>query len=330
MEQEVLDTINKYNLIENDDKIVLGVSGGPDSLSMLYVLNNIRNNPKNKLDFEIVVAHINHMIREEANGEEKFVQEFCKEIDVQFFSKRIDVLKYANNNKISTEEAGRKIRYEFFDEILEKTGANKIAIAHNLNDKIETIIMHILRGTGINGLIGIEPKRDNKYIRPLIDTTREKIEKYCDENKLNPCIDKSNFENIYLRNKIRNIVIPYIKEEFNPNIIESINRLSDVVKVENDYFQKKTKEFYNEILISHEENIITLDLKIFNSMEEVFKSRIIMYAIKELKGSANGIEKKHLEDIITLCSKNIGNKFLIPNKGLKILIKDKKIHIILM
>ena len=330
MEKEVLDTIIKYDLIENNDKIVLGVSGGPDSLSMLNVLNNIRNNPKNKLNFEIFVAHVNHLIREEANLEEKFVKEFCEKIHIPFFAKRIEVLKYANNNKISTEEAGRKIRYEFFDEILEKTGANKIAIAHNLNDKVETVIMHILRGTGMNGLIGIEPKRNNKYIRPLIEITREKIEKYCEDNNLNPCIDKSNFENIYSRNKIRNVVIPYIKEEFNPNIIDSINRLSDVIKVENEYFEKKTKEIYNEILTSYEKNCLTLDLKKFNVQEQVFKSRILMYAIKKLKGSSNGIEKKHLEDIITLCSKNIGNKFLVPNKGLKVLIKDKKIHIILM
>lgn len=325
MEKEILQTIEKYNLINKGDKIVLGVSGGPDSLSMLNVLNKF----KNDLGFEIVVAHVNHMIRKEADDEEKFVEDFCKKINVEFFSKRINVLEYANNRKISTEEAGRALRYEFFDEILEKTNSNKIAIAHNLNDKIETILMHILRGSGVNGLIGIKPKRDNKYIRPLIDTKRETIEKYCEENKLNPCIDKSNFENIYLRNKIRNIIIPYIKQEFNPNIIESINRLSNVVEMENDYFHKKTVEFYNQILIKHEKNLILLDLKKFNAYEEVFKSRILMYAIQRVKGDANGIEKKHLDDIIMLCKKNIGNKFLIPNKGLKVLIKDKKIHIIL-
>ena len=329
MEQEILNTILKYKLIENGDKIVLGVSGGPDSLSMLNVLNNIKNDKTKNLNFEIVVAHINHMIREEANFEEEFVKKFCEKINVKFFSKRIDVLKYANNNKISTEEAGRILRYDFFDEILQKTQSNKIAVAHNLNDKVETIIMHILRGSGTNGLIGIEPKRENKYIRPLIDTTRENIEKYCEEKNLNPCIDKSNFENIYSRNKIRNIIIPYIKKEFNPNIIESINRLSNVIKAENDYFENKAEQIYNDILICHEQNVITLELKKFNSQEEVFKSRLLIYAIKQLKGSANGIEKKHLEDIITLCSKNIGNKFLVPNKGLKVLIKDKKIHIIL-
>ena len=329
MEKKVLDTISKYDLIENGDKIVLGVSGGPDSLSMLNILNNIKNNPENNLNFEIYVAHINHMIREEAESEEEFVKEFCKKINVEFYSKRINAIEYANNNKMSTEEAGRVIRYDFFDEILKKTNSNKIAIAHNLNDKTETVLIHILRGSGMNGLIGIKPKRENKYIRPLIDITRDEIEKYCEDNKLNPCIDKSNFENIYLRNKIRNQLIPYIKKEINPNIIESINRLSELIESENEYIEKNVNKVYEEILIENSAKIILLDLKRFNIQEAVIKSRILMKSIKTLKGSTKGIEKKHIEDIIALCDKNIGNKFLVPNKGLKILIKDKKIHIIL-
>ncbi len=160
MEEKVLNTIKKYNLIKANDKIVLGVSGGPDSLFMLNILNNL----KEQLNFKIVVAHINHMIREEAKEEEKFVEEFCTKLGIQFYSKRIEVVKYANNNKIGTEEAGRKIRYEYFEEIANLTKSNKIAVAHNKNDKVETIIMHILRGSGITGLQGIQPKnrKNNK------------------------------------------------------------------------------------------------------------------------------------------------------------------------
>ena len=135
----VLKTIQKYNLINANDKIVLGVSGGPDSLFMLDILNKL----KEKLQIELVVAHINHMIRAEADSEEEFVKEFCEKINVEFYSKRIEVEKYANNNKIGLEEAGRKVRYEFFEEVSNQTGANKIAVAHNKNDKVETIIMHI-------------------------------------------------------------------------------------------------------------------------------------------------------------------------------------------
>ena len=197
MKEKVLETIKKYNLIEAGDKIVLGVSGGPDSISMLDILRQL----KKEIGFEIYVAHINHMIREEAIDDEKYVQNYCEKNNIEFYAKRIDVPQIANSKKIGTEEAGRKVRYEFFEEILQKTGSNKIAIAHNKNDKIETIIMHLLRGSGLSGLKGIEPIRDNKYIRPLIECERQEIEKYCEENKLVPRIDKTNFENDCTRNK---------------------------------------------------------------------------------------------------------------------------------
>ena len=174
------------------------------------------------MNFEIVVAHVNHMLRgEEAIQDEKYVEDYCKKNQIKFYAQRIDVKEYANNNKMGTEEAGRKLRYKFFEEVMNLTNSNKIAIAHNKNDKIETMIMNILRGSGIAGLKGIEPQRDNKYIRPLIECERKEIEKYCEENNLNPRIDKTNFENDYTRNKIRNIVLPYIAKEYNPNIADT-------------------------------------------------------------------------------------------------------------
>lgn len=323
MKNKVIETIKKYNLIEPKDKIVLGVSGGPDSISMLNILNEI----KDELNFEIYVAHINHMIREEAEDDEKYVQEYCTKNNIQCFIKRVNVRQIANAEKKGTEETGRKVRYEFFEEVMQKAGANKIAIAHNKNDKIETIIMNLLRGSGISGLKGIEPIRDNKYIRPLIECERQEIEQYCEDNQLNPRIDKTNFENDYTRNKIRNIVIPYIKNEFNPNIIETLDRLSQVATEESDYVDKQTNKIYQDLLIEETQNQIILKLKKFNEQEKVIKGRIILLATKQLMGSTQGIEKIHIEDIIKLCSNNIGNKFLTPNKNIKFLIKDKKIYI---
>ena len=328
MKQKVLETIKKYNLIENGDKIVFGVSGGPDSISMLNILNEIKN--EQIIEFEICVAHINHLIREEAIDDEKYVQNYCDKNNIKCYIKRIDVVQIANNKKIGTEEAGRNARYEFFEEVLQKTVSNKIAIAHNKNDKIETIIMHLLRGSGLSGLKGIEPIRDNKFIRPLIECERQEIEQYCEDNKLNPRIDKTNFENEYTRNKIRNIVIPYIKKEFNPNIIKTLSRLSDVATEESDYVDKQTQKTYQKILIEKTDKQITLNLKEFNKQEKVIKNRLILLATKQLMGSTQGIEKIHIEDIIKLCNNNIGNKYLTPNKNIKILIKDKKINFIKM
>ena len=325
MEEKVLETIKKYNLIENGDKLVLAVSGGPDSISMLNILNEIKKD--GIISFEFVVAHVNHMIRKEAKEDEEYVKKYCNENKIEFYSKSIDVKKLANNNKVGTEEAGRMVRYKFFDEVLEKTGSNKIGVAHNKNDKAETIIMNMIRGSGITGLKGIEAKR-GKYIRPLIECERAEIEDYCEKEKLNPRIDKTNFENTYTRNKIRNILIPYIKKEFNPNIIETLNRLSSLVTDEEDYIEEQVEKIYKEIVIDEDEKEIVVDLKAFNKQEKVIKSRIILYTITRLFGTSKEIAKVHIEDIIKLCSNNVGNKYLTPNKNIKILVKNHKIYFI--
>ena len=323
MKEKVLKTIKKYNLIKSGDKIVLAISGGPDSIFMFDILKELRN----KLNFEFVVCHVNHMIREEAIDDETFVKEICKKNNIECYVKRIDVKKYANNNKMGTEEAGRVLRYDFFEEILNKTHSNKIAIAHNKNDKVETIIMNLLRGTGLLGLKGIEPIRDNKYIRPIIEIEREDIEKYCKDKKLNPRIDKTNYENIYTRNKIRNIVLPYIKKEFNPNIIESVNRLSEIATEEDNYLNTITENTYNQMLIEDKSNELVLDLKIFNNQDRVIKKRLVLYIINKIMGTSTGIEKIHIEDIIKLCENNIGNKYLTPNKNIKFFINKGKIFV---
>lgn len=323
MKEKVLKTIKKYNLIERGDKIVLGVSGGPDSISMLNILKDLKN--EKKLDCELIAAHVNHQIREEANSDEEYVKNFCEKNEIKCYTKRIDVKKYANNNKIGLEEAGRNLRYIFFDEVMNLENANKIAIAHNKNDKAETIIMNLLRGSGLSGLKGIEPIRENKYIRPLIECERTEIENYCEENKLNPRIDKTNFENEYTRNKIRNIVLPYIKKEFNPNIIETTNRLSEIATETEEYIQSEVEKTYNILKIEENDKKIILDLKKFNVQNIVIKKRILIYTISKVLGNVQNIEKVNIEDLIKLCQNNIGNKYLTPNKNIKVSINKGKI-----
>ena len=327
MKNKVVETIKKYNLIQNGDRLILGVSGGPDSIAMLDVLNEINKDEKISLNFNIIVVHINHMIREEAKDDEIFVKYFCKKNNIEFFSKSIDVKKLAHTNKIGLEEAGRTARYDFFEEVLQKTNSNKISIAHNKNDKAETIIMNLIRGSGISGLKGIEEKR-GKYIRPLIECQRDEIENYCEQRNLNPRIDNTNFNNEYTRNKIRNIVIPYIKKEFNPNIIDALDRLSTLVKEEDKYIENQINQTYKQLLLEENKNNIILDLKKFNQQEKVIKSRLVLYTITRLFNTSKGIEKIHVEDIIKLCCNNIGNKYLTPNKKIKILVKNHKIHFI--
>lgn len=326
LEIKVPKFIKENKLIKNGDKIILGVSGGPDSLCMLDLLYKMKE--KKELNFEIIVAHVNHMIREEAEADENFVKEFCEKRNIEFISKKIDIKNIANTEKIGLEEAGRKERYKFFNEILAKKMFNKIAIAHNKNDVAETILMNLFRGTGITGLKGIEAKTE-KYIRPLIDCERTEIERYCKEKELNPRIDKTNYENTYTRNKIRNIVIPYIQKEFNPNFIQTMYRLSNLIQEEEKYIKKEVSKKYTEILVSEdfEEKQIILDLKKFNNQEKVIKSELIIYTITRLTGTNKGIEKIHIEDIMKLCQRNIGNKFLMPNKYLKVSINNGQIYL---
>ena len=323
LKEEVLKTIETYNLIEKNDKIVIGVSGGPDSICLLHVLYGL----KEKLGIEIVVAHVNHMLREVADLETEYVQNFCKKLGIECYVKKADILEISKTQKKGTEEVGRKVRYDFFDEVAKKTNSNKIATAHNSNDRAETVILNILRGSGLSGLKGIEPIRDNKYIRPLINTDRQDIENYCNDNKLEPKYDQTNNENIYTRNKVRNTVIPYIKKEFNPNIIKTINRLSSLATEENEYLQAITKQEFENLLIEKTENII-LDLHKFNSLNLVIKRRLILYTINEVLHTTNGIEKVNIDDIIKLCKNNIGNKYLMPIKEIKVYVKKGKIYFI--
>ena len=328
LKEKVLETIKEYDLIKKGEKIVLCVSGGPDSMCMLHLFCDI----KKILDINFVVAHVNHGLRENAKIDEEFVKDFCDKNNIDIFIKHANILEESKLLKLGIEETGRKIRYDFFDEVAEKVFAQKIATAHNYKDNAETIIMNVLRGSGMNGLKGIEIKKDNKYIRPLLKCDRKEIEQYCEDNNLNPRHDESNDENIYARNKIRNIVIPYIEKEFNPNIIKTINRLSEISKEESKYIENQTVEKYNEILI--EENLsndkkeakVILNLKKFNEADLVIKRRLILYTINRVLGNTQNIEKINIDDVIKLCSNNIGNKYLLPNKNIKIFIKTQKIY----
>lgn len=321
--EKVKKTIKENNLINENEKVVVGVSGGPDSMCLLHVLIMLRK----QINFEIVVAHINHMIRKEADSETAFVKEYCKKNNIECFVKKVDVLKEASNDKIGTEEEGRIIRYEFFEEVRIKTKSEKIATAHNANDNAETVLMNFIRGAGTSGLKGIDYKRGN-IIRPLLNCERIDIEEYCEIENLNPKFDESNKENTYTRNKIRNLLIPYIQKEFNPNIIDTLNRLSDISKKEADYWNKIVETEYNKIVDNNfsSEDSISLNLKELKQLDDVIKSKVILYTINKVLGTTQGISKIHIEDIIKLCNNNRGNKFLVPNKKIKVLVKDKRVQ----
>lgn len=310
--EKVLSTINKYNLIENGDKIVLGVSGGPDSICLLHILNRLKEN----FDIEIYAAHLNHQLRGiEAQKDALYVSQMCEDMGITYFIKSIDVSKYCKENSLSIEEGARKLRYEMFDEIKLKTYSNKIAIGHNLNDQAETILMRIMRGTGLQGLRGIEYIRDNGIIRPLLDVERTEIEKYCEDNNLNPRIDKTNLESIYTRNKIRLELIPYMKDNFNSNTVESIVRMSNSLRQDSDYIEEQAKMKFDEVC-NLNSNEVEIELKDYINLNIAIKNRVIRNSIKYILGDTNFLDQKHIEDVIELENENKINKKITLPRGI--------------
>ena len=309
MYKKVLTYIEENNLIKSGDRILVALSGGPDSVCLLYILIKLRE----ILGIEIGAAHLNHMLRgEDALGDEEYVNKLCKDLNIPCYIKQVDINKYARENKLSSEMAGRSVRYDFFDEIISKYGFNKIATAHNANDQAETILFRLMRGTGLEGLGGIKVSRDNKIIRPILCLSRNEVEDYIEKEGLNPRIDKTNFEKVYNRNKIRLDILPYIKKHFNADIVQTLNRMSTLLQKDNDYLERSAYKYYKKNCLKSKEHFI-LKKELFNE-EEAITSRVIRNALTEYSKSNYDFEMKHISEIIHLARKNSGKKIDLPNK----------------
>lgn len=252
--------IDDFCLVDNGDNIIVALSGGADSVSLLHILCSL----KEKYNLSIFACHINHMIRgEEADSDEQFVRNLCEQMGVRLFVKSVDVPTLAKKLRISLELCGRNVRYEFFDELAKKYSA-KIATAHTASDNAETVLYNLSRGTSALGLCGIKPRRDN-IIRPLIYAARSDVEKYCCDNHLSFVTDSTNASDEYTRNKIRHNAVPVLKQ-LNPDFENAVSRMcssmSDIVafidkyslselnkcKTDNGYSCKKLLELDKAVL----------------------------------------------------------------------------------
>ncbi len=238
MESKITDTILRYNMLSENDSVVAAVSGGADSVALLYALNRL----KKRLKITLFACHINHNLRgEESNRDENFVRNLCERLEIPLTVFSIDVKGNVEKHE-SIEERARKMRYECFERLCREKNA-RLATAHTASDNAETVFINILRGTGTKGLSGIPPVRAN-IIRPLLRCTREDIESYCEENKLEYVTDSSNLSDDYTRNKLRHRLIPLLKE-FNPSVMEAVSRMTAAVYDDNMYMDEaamKAKE----------------------------------------------------------------------------------------
>lgn len=324
MENKVLKTIEKYNLIKKDDNIIVGVSGGPDSIFLLSILDKI----KQKIKFNIVVCHINHGTRGiETDKDEIFVKELCKNMKVDFHSIKVDMNGYAKQKNISSEEAGRELRYDFFRKTFKKyNNKGSIAVAHNKNDQAETMIMRFLRGTGIDGLKGMDFKNGD-IIRPILNINREEIEKYISENNIKVRIDETNKMDIYRRNKIRLNLIPNIKKEYNPSIIDTLYRTSKIMKVDSDFINDYANEQFNNLKTQISKEKISLDKEMLINQHKAIQYRIIRVAIEKLIGHLKEVEQIHIESIINLIENNSTGKRIDISNGIEAFINYNYLEI---
>ena len=290
---KVLNTIRQHNLISQGDSIVVGVSGGPDSVCLLHVLHRLAD----ELSIKIYAVHINHMLRgSESEDDQEYVEQLCKTLSIHLHKKSYDILRISKEKKISLEEAGREARYREFESFAESVGASKIAVAHNKNDQAETVLLNIVRGAGLEGLRGMEYKRGN-IIRPLLDVKREEIEAYCAENNLKPRTDSTNLKDIYTRNKIRLDIIPYISKKLDTDFVESICSMSEILREDNDFLQQAAYDAYKQCITLESRERVNLDVKKLISFHPALLARVIRHAIKHVKGDLKGIESIHVKSV---------------------------------
>lgn len=297
--------IEENNLIEKGDSIVSAVSGGSDSVFMLEMLLAI----KDDYDLKIIVSHVNHGLRgAEARRDEDFVKKLAEKNGLIYEVEHIDMAGYAKEHSLTCEEAGRKLRYIFFEEVKEKYKADKVAIAHNENDVAETTFLNIFRGTGLDGLESIPLRRDF-YIRPILCFEKSEILDFLKENNIRYVDDSTNFTNDYKRNMIRNEIIPFIKKNFNENIVSSMSRLAYIAKENNIYLEDIINDKYKAIVTAN-----SIDREGFNELIHYEKTLVIRKFLRENLNYLNNISKDNIEDMINLISLDSGKKYDIDGK----------------
>ncbi len=284
IEEKFKATIKKYDMIKGYSTILVAVSGGIDSMALLYVLNKY----KDELKIKIKVAHLNHCLRDlEADKDEKLVCEFCKNLDIEFISEKIDIKKIANKNKLGIEECARNERYKLFDKIVGKSGY--IATAHTLSESLETVLFNLARGCFKNGLQGIPAVRGN-IIRPFIEISKEEIKDYVSKHNIPYREDESNKSLEYNRNKIRHKLVPVLKE-INPSLEQVILRLKENLSVDEDYFCEVIDEIYEN---SKREN--GFDIEQIKNLHKALRVRFIQKALHGI--SLESVHLNLIDDII--------------------------------
>ncbi len=291
--KKVRKTIEKYSMLKKGDRVLIGLSGGTDSMALLHILCKL----KGEYNLQLVVGLLNHGLRrEESDRDERFVEDVCKKLNIRCYSKKIKsgCLKIKG---LSIEESARKARYKYFDELVRRLRCNRIALGHNADDQAETVLMRFIRGSGLKGIGGIPPVRKRGLIiRPLIEVWRSEIEEFLKKEGIPFVLDSTNKSMDFLRNRYRHELIPFIEKNFNPNIKKSLVRMAEIFRKDEELLNEKIK--LSESFYKKEAMGIVINLDVFKGLSRGEKLRIIRKAIEDLLGDLRHFNAVHFQDIL--------------------------------
>ena len=324
---KVINFIDLHHMIEDGDLIVTGVSGGADSVCLLHLLWRLSR----ERSFRLIAVHVDHGVRAESAEDAAYVEQLCNTLKIPLHIHTVDMNSYAAEHKLSSEEAGRQLRYAAFEEVLGQhrgTGCGRIAVAHNANDRAETMLFHLFRGSGMKGLASIRPVR-GLVIRPLLCLEREEIERYLAEHHLEYCQDSTNGEDKYTRNRIRHHILPYAEQEVCSGAVEHMGELADILSETEDYLERQTMQLYRtyveeihlpELPAGVVPDVETLCLcvrcKRLLSEDPAMYKRVLLACMEYLTPHRKDVTGQHIADLTELMSKNGNRQLSLPN-GIK-------------
>ncbi|MFO8009716.1 MAG: tRNA lysidine(34) synthetase TilS [Dehalococcoidia bacterium] len=315
LQSKVKAFMKEKGLLEGGGTLLVGVSGGADSVCLLHLLNSISQ--AGELDLH--VAHLDHQIRgTESEADAAYVADLSRKLGIKATVESRDVRKYQAENRCSLEEAAREVRYSFFADVSERINASAVAVGHTADDQAETIIMHLIRGTGLSGLKGMRPLsrwclpdgRLLTVVRPLLEVTHEEAVSCCQEAELYPRTDSSNLSPEYLRNRIRAEIMPVLAE-YNPNVVESVARTARIVADHIDWVEAEVGCVYGSV-IKEIPGGVAIDNDSFNSLAPALRRNLLRRVIRDMAGSLRDIELVHIESLMDVLARPAGKELALP------------------
>lgn len=316
LEDSCRDLINEYGMIGQNEKIIVGTSGGADSVCLLFLLKKFSH----EMGFDMTAVHVNHMIRgDEAQRDEQFVKDLCRQIGVECISVRANVPKLAQEKDLSIEEAGRMARYRAFDMVAERFNTNgpyrtgKVAVAHHRDDNVETILFNLIRGTDIKGLTGIAPVSRTKrltVIRPLLGVDKKQIVEYLEANGISYTTDSTNSDEDFARNRLRNTIIPQM-QQINSRAAEHIDDLAKILSKLSEYYDKNVTEAM-ETVVDLRDEAPAINVERLKYLDRAIQSGVVYNTIGAVAGTKKDIGRVHVEDVLSLCEKQTGRRMELP------------------